>query len=141
MPLPSFPVLLVRAALAAALAAAAADARADDGPPPPPPEAGGAGDVQRPDAPEGDTWIDAGHEAVEDVIGMVLRLDRFFSDETALEPIREKSFVRWRNDVRTTQDDDFQYVGTLRANLRFPGLSRERLRVIVGEAAAKLPRR
>jgi hypothetical protein len=79
---------------------------------------------------------------LEGVLGTVLRLDRFFSDERDLDPIREQSFVSWRNDFITTEHDRFTYATTVRASLRFPGLSRwwnDRIRLVVEGDAEEAP--
>ncbi len=84
------------------------------------------------------TWLDQGHALVGNLLGTALRIDRFFSDERELDPQRDQSFLRWRNDLRIATDDRrVAYRTTLLADLRFPGLNRwlERARlVIAGEA-------
>lgn len=86
-------------------------------------------------APEEDTWIDVGHAFIEQrIFAPVLRLDRFFSDERSLDAERARSFVRWRNEVRLSEDASRPLYKTgLRANLRFPGLNRQlnRLRLVI----------
>ncbi|HEX9050150.1 MAG TPA: hypothetical protein VF841_06400 [Anaeromyxobacter sp.] len=83
----------------------------------------------------GDTWLDAGHAFIEQrIFAPILRLDRFFSDERDIEPEREQSFLRWRNEVRFTEDSKRPSFATgLRATLRLPGLDRrlKRLRLVI----------
>ncbi len=86
----------------------------------------------------GDTWIDASHAFIEQrVFAPILRLDRFFSDERDTEPEREKSFLRWRSEMRLAEDSRRPSFTTgVHATLRLPGLD-ERLRrirlVLAGE--------
>ena len=51
------------------------------------------------------SWFDAGHAYVGRVFfAPVVRLDRFFSDETDLDPERAQSFARLRGALRIRQD-------------------------------------
>jgi hypothetical protein len=90
-----------------------------------------------PFSPE-DTWWDLGHAILERrLFAPVARLDRFFSDERELEHERSRSFLRFRNVLRFSQDGDPVYGVNVRADLRLPGLNRwlDRLRlVIAGES-------
>jgi hypothetical protein len=54
----------------------------------------------------------------------VERFDRFFSDERESDTPRPASFIRWRNDLKADQHGKFTFGTTLRADLRFPNLSR-----------------
>lgn len=109
--------------------------------PPPTPGSGGSGASAAGTAPEPaaaaparDTWLDVGHAFVEHrLFAPVLRLDRFFSDERELEPLRARSFVRLRNNLRVRDEGDPIYTVDVSANLRFPGLNRklERLRLVI----------
>lgn len=92
---------------------------------------------------EEDTWLDAGHALLgERVLGTIFALDRFFSDERDLEPERNRSFLRWRNDLRLAQyAGPPRYRTGLRADLRFPGVSRwlDRLKLVfTGETSDPL---
>jgi hypothetical protein len=50
-------------------------------------------------------WFDAGHAYVGRVVfAPIVKLDRFFSDETDLDPKRAESFARLRGGVRIRQD-------------------------------------
>ncbi len=109
-------------------------------PAPPSPDAGAP--TARPASPsaaaparrdEGDTWLDAGHALVGSLLHTVLQLDRFFSDERELEPERDRSFIRWRNEFRTDGRRPFAYLTTLRAEIRVPGLNRwlDRARLVI----------
>jgi len=85
-------------------------------------------DEQAPDPlhpqPE-ESWLDTGHAAVsERLFWPVERFDRFFSDEREVSTPRPSSFIRWRNDLKIRTDGTFGYGTTLRADLRFPNLSR-----------------
>jgi hypothetical protein len=80
-----------------------------------------------------DNWLDASHAFVaERIFTPVLVFDRFFSDETALDAERSRSFLRWRNELRVERGAPV-YTTNLRADLRVPGLNRmlDRLRLVV----------
>lgn len=80
-----------------------------------------------------DNWLDASHAFVaERLFAPVLVFDRFFSDETALDAERSRSFLRWRNELRVERGAPV-YTTNLRADLRVPGLNRmlDRLRLVV----------
>jgi hypothetical protein len=80
------------------------------------------------------TWLDQSHGFLESkLFAPVIRFDRFFSDETELEPERARSFLRWRNEVRFEQAGDPRYTTSVRANLRFPAITRalRRLRLVL----------
>ncbi len=99
----------------------------------------GAGEP-RPEDEEEDSWLDVSHAFLErTLLAPTLAFDRFFSDERELEAERGRSFLRWRNEVRLTEDVPSPAFTTgVRANLRFPGVSRRlrRLRlVIAGETS------
>jgi hypothetical protein len=83
----------------------------------------------------GDTWLDASHAFIEQrIFAPILRLDRFFSDERDIESEREQSFLRWRNEVRFTDDSGRPAFSTgVRATLRLPGLNKRlrRLRLVI----------
>ncbi len=82
------------------------------------------------------TWLDEGHALVGSVLGTVLNIDRFFSDERELDAERDQSFLQWRNDMRLGDDHGFTYHYAVRADLKFPGLGKwlERARLtIAGE--------
>lgn len=81
-----------------------------------------------------DNWLDATHAFVaEQLFAPVLVFDRFFSDETALDAERTRSFLRWRNELRLEQGRVPTYTTALRADLRLPGFNRllRRLRLVV----------
>jgi hypothetical protein len=80
-----------------------------------------------------ENWLDASHAFVaERFFAPVLVFDRFFSDETALDAERSRSFLRWRNELRVERGTPI-YTTNLRADLRLPGLNRllDRLRLVV----------
>jgi hypothetical protein len=81
------------------------------------------------------SWIDASHGFLgEKLLYPVMRIDRFFSDETELEAERARSFIRWRNEVRFEYDvGEPSFATNLRASLRFPGVTRalRRLRLVI----------
>ena len=150
-PLTSPVVLVPLHPLAASLALALARAPATE--PPPVAEAAGTppAAVAKPEgepAPkdpseEEDNWLDVGHAFVEHrIFAPILRLDRFFSDERELDADRARSFVRWRNEVRFTEDASGPSFATgIRANLRLSGLNRQlrRLRLVIeGETRDQL---
>jgi hypothetical protein len=81
-----------------------------------------------------ENWLDAGHAFLaERIFAPVLVFDRFFSDESALDAERSRSFIRWRNELRVERGTTPVYTTNLRADLRFPGVNRmlERLRLVL----------
>jgi len=142
--------VLLPIALAGAAVAGDQPTAADPAPADPPPEQAPAAAPQPeatttppPDGmPEGkprgedqDNWVDAGHAFVEQrIFAPVLRLDRFFSDERDIEAERSRSFLRWRSEVRLSQDTVGPAFTTgVRATLRLPGLNKQlrRLRLVI----------
>jgi len=87
-----------------------------------------------PSPPPPDTWLDSSHSFItEGLFWPVVRFDRFFADEREVDTDRSRSFVRWRQDLRLTDGGALSYSTSLRADLRFPKLSRrlERLRLTI----------
>jgi hypothetical protein len=123
------------AVLLAALATAAGAPLADDRPPPAKPAPDGEEPPGKPGEEEDESWFDAGHSFIErQLVAPVVRLDRFFSDERELETERARSFVRWRSEVRFTDESSPPSFTTgVRATLRLPGLNKRlrRLRVVM----------
>lgn len=81
-----------------------------------------------------DTWLDVSHGYLESkLFAPVVRFDRFFSDETELDAERARSFLRWRHEVRFEEDGAPAYSTSVRANLRFPAVTRalRRLRLVL----------
>jgi hypothetical protein len=126
----------------------AAPPTADPGVPPPAPVAPGdappagpgpgAPEAEPADAREGRPrrgWLDSSHDYLEEkLLAPVMRLDRFFSDETDLEAERARSFLRWRSELRFEEAQGTPRFRTgVRANLRFPALTRalRRLRLVI----------
>jgi hypothetical protein len=88
--------------------------------------------------PEEHSWFDAGHAFVGRIFfAPTVRLDRFFSDETDLDPERAQSFARLRTGLRLRQDGKPQASVDLVADIKLPGvnhwLGRSRL-VFTGES-------
>jgi hypothetical protein len=84
--------------------------------------------------------VDAGHAALERLLGRALAFDRFFGDDGDLDPIRSRSWVAVRNDVFASRTRDPAYTFSLRASLRLPGLERwlrDRLRIVVDGVSAE----
>ena len=95
--------------------------------PPPEPTPSPPEPEQLPDPlhPQPESWLDTGHSALaEGLFWPVERFDRFFSDEREVDSPRPSSFIRWRNDLKIRADGTLGYGTTLRADLRFPNLSR-----------------
>lgn len=88
-----------------------------------------------PEPPREETWVDTGHSFIEQrIFAPILRLDRFFSDEREFEAERERSFLRWRSEVRFASDASRPAFTTgVNATLRLPGLNMRlrRLRVVI----------
>lgn len=85
-----------------------------------------------------ETWLDAGHAFIErKLFAPVIRFDRFFSDERDLEPERSRSFLRFRNEVRFSDEGSPVFGTSIRASLKLPGLATwlDRLRLDIAGAA------
>jgi hypothetical protein len=134
--------LLLLAALAASPGPAAAASPPPEGDrppaapsekPAPPPKAADGSDGEEDD--DHDTWLDVSHAFLERrIFSPVFRFDRFFSDERELEEERERSFLRWRSEVRFTgESSQPSFTTGVRATLRLPGLNKRlrRLRVVL----------
>jgi hypothetical protein len=99
-----------------------------------PEEASPARGEPDPAQPREDSWVDVGHAFLEQrIFAPVVRFDRFFSDERDLEAERSRSFLRFRNEIRFTDEGEAVYAANVRADLRLPGLNRwlERLRLVI----------
>ncbi len=116
--------------------------------PPPTPEA------ERPPAPdkvfsgrpvpetpteqEESSWFDASRDYVGRIFfAPVVRLDRFFSNLSELDPDRARSYARLRSGVRFREDGKPASSIDLVAELRFPGVNRvlDRFRLVLAGAA------
>jgi hypothetical protein len=93
-------------------------------------------------AVEEHSWFDAGHAFVGRLFfAPTVRLDRFFSDQTDLDPERAQSFARLRTSLRLRQDGKPRYGLDFVADVKLPGLNRwldDRFRLILtgqGEAS------
>jgi hypothetical protein len=100
--------------------------------PPPPPRR------KAPNGEKEESWIDVGHAFIEHrIFAPVLRVDRFFSDERDLDAERSRSFLRWRNELRFTENSSSPSFATaFSASLRLPGLNKQLRRVrieVVGQ--------
>lgn len=107
-------------------------------PPPPRPESVFSGRPRADDdeAPpeQGRSWFDSGHAAMgRYFFAPAIRLDRFFSDETELDPMRAESFARVRLGTRLREDGKPAYLAELHADIRLPGVNRwlDRTRLIL----------
>lgn len=79
-------------------------------------------------------WFDAGHAFVGRVFfGPVVKLDRFFSDETDLDPERAQSFARLRGGIKIRQDGKPIWSTDLLAQLYLPGVEKwlDRFRLVL----------
>jgi hypothetical protein len=81
--------------------------------------------------------IDKGHAFLGGIFATVIGFDRFFSDERQLEAERDRSFLRWRNDLTLRTDRHLVYGPSVVADIRLPGLNRwmERFRLTVEGAS------
>jgi hypothetical protein len=90
------------------------------------------------------TWLDESHSFLErTVFWPFVRVDRFFSDERAVDAELATSYLRWRNDLRVSGTGTLDYQTAVRADLRFPFLERrlDRLRLTVaGQTSEALDR-
>lgn len=91
------------------------------------PEAAATTSHATPPEDEDSNWLDIGHAFIEHrLFAPVLRVDRFFSDERDLEPVRARSFLQWRQELRFQRYRSTpSYTTTVGANLKFPGLNQE----------------
>jgi hypothetical protein len=96
---------------------------------------GGAKEPAKEERSRDENWIDAGHAFIERrIFAPVLRFDRFFSDERDVDAERSRSFLRWRSEVRVTEDRTRpEFTTGIRATLRLPGLNQKlrRLRIVI----------
>ena len=105
-------------------------------PAPPRPEAVFSGRPHRDPADLEDeerSWFDSGHELVGRIFfAPAVRIDRFFSDETDLDPVRAESFARVRTALRLREDGQPDLAAEVLANIRLPGVNRwlERTRIV-----------
>jgi hypothetical protein len=84
------------------------------------------------------SWFDSGRSFVGRLFfAPAVRLDRFFSDETDLDPRRAESFARLRGGVFLSQDGKPDWTTDLLLDLRFPGFDRwlGRFRLILSGAS------
>ena len=89
-------------------------------------------------ADEERSWFDSGHEAVGRVFfAPAIRIDRFFSDETDLDPERAESFARLRTGVLLREDGKPRYTVDVLADIKLPGVNRwlDRTRLVLTGAS------
>lgn len=85
-------------------------------------------------ADEERSWFDSSHDAVGRIFfAPAVRIDRFFSDETELDPERAESFARLRTGVRLREDGKPDYAVDVLADIRLPGVNRwlDRTRLVL----------
>lgn len=88
--------------------------------------------------PEEHSWFDTGRSYVGRIFfAPVVRLDRFFSDLSELDPDRARSFARLRTGVRFREDGKPASTIDLVADLHFPGVNShlDRFRLVLAGAA------
>jgi hypothetical protein len=113
-------------------------------PPPPRPENVFSGRPPKDDASRTDeerSWFDSGHEFVGRMFfAPAVRIDRFFSDESELDPERAESFARFRSSARLSEDGRPVLGAEVLADIRLPGVNRwlERTRVVITGASDSL---
>jgi hypothetical protein len=97
-------------------------------PAPPRPESVFSGRPHRDDVVLDDeerSWFDSGHDLVGRIFfAPAVRIDRFFSDETDLDPVRAESFARIRTALRLREDGEPDLAAEVLANIRLPGVNR-----------------
>jgi hypothetical protein len=84
------------------------------------------------------SWFDQGHAYVGRLFFMpIFRLDRFFSDQSELEPERSRSYARLRGSLRLRQDGPPSETVDFYADLHLPGVNRvlDRFRLVLASAA------
>ncbi len=84
------------------------------------------------------SWFDAGHTVVGRLFfAPVVKLDRFFSDETDLDPERAQSFARLRGGLKIRQDGRPIWSTDVLAQLYLPGIEEwlDRFRLVLTGAS------
>ena len=84
------------------------------------------------------SWFDAGHAFVGRLFfSPVVKLDRFFSDETELDPERAQSFARLRGGLKLRQDGKPAWSADLAGQLYLPGLQErlDRFRLVLSSTS------
>jgi hypothetical protein len=84
------------------------------------------------------SWFDSGRSYVGRLFfSPVVKLDRFFSDLTELDPERSRSFARLRSAVRFREDGKPEYAFDVVAEAHVPGMNSflDRFRLILAGAA------
>jgi len=77
-------------------------------------------------------WLDQSHRFLEAaVFWPFIQLDDFFADERQVRPRSPGSLIHWRQDLRARGDGTFGYATSLRADLKFPFLSRRWDRLVL----------
>lgn len=77
-------------------------------------------------------WIDQSHRFLEAaVFWPFIQLDDFFASERQVRPRAPGSLIHWRQDLIVRGDGTFGYATSLRANLKFPFLSRRWDRLVL----------
>jgi len=103
----------------------------EEPPAPVPPEATPPGPGP---APSPSAWYDDGHQYVSQRLLLGIHLvDQFFGDTRQVDLPRNRSWVRWRNDLKVRDDGSSAFTTSLRAELRIPSLDRrlEALRLTI----------
>jgi hypothetical protein len=77
-------------------------------------------------------WLDQSHRFLEaGLFWPFIQLDDFFASERQVRPHSPGSIVHWRQDLRARGDGTFGYATSLRADLKFPFLSRRWDRLVL----------
>jgi len=89
-------------------------------------------------------WLDTSHRFLESaVFWPFIRLDDFFASQRQVRPKAPGSLIHWRQDLIVRGDGTFGYATSLRANLKFPFLSRRWDRLVLdvqGQSADAIDR-
>lgn len=77
------------------------------------------------------TWVDRYHASIEHrLFGTALWFDHFFTENVEKEELNPDSSLRWTNELRWDQVEDFEFRTRVRARIRLPHMQ-GRLRLII----------
>ncbi len=82
-----------------------------------------------------DSWLDKTHALVsQKLCEPAMWFDNFFGDERSIEEGRPGTYARWRNEIRWSEEENFQYRTSFNASVKLPKASRKLKLIIAGES-------